>query len=80
MGPLDQLPGSMPDAHLVSVACKSQTAFGVLNVVDIVKIIKIDSQTKGTGEESMLRKHGDLIPTLEVRKVSGRRNDQMTFS
>lgn len=58
----------------------SQTAFDVSNMVEMVKIIKTDSQTKGTGEENVLKKPGDLIPTVEVSKVSGSRNGHMTFS
>lgn len=73
-------PGSQPDAHLLSVVLKSQTTLSVLKMIEIVKIIKTDSQTKGTGQESMLRKNGDSIPALEVTNVSGRRNGQMTFS
>lgn len=55
---MHQLPGSMPDVHLVSAVLKSQTTFNVLKMIEMVKIIKTDLQTKGMEEESMLKKNG----------------------
>ena len=40
-------------------------------MVEMVKIIKTDSQTKATGEENVLKKPGDLIPHWRLAKCQG---------
>lgn len=78
MGPLDQYTSQLTESLLFS-SLKWHCVEYYRDSETNQNTGKEDSRTKGTGGESMLNS-GDLIPTLEVRNVSGRGNSKRTVS